>query len=913
MNRDELQKVLVALDKCCEITNHNYTVIEDSVDDWLDEIVTDGNSLEDTLDDIIEIISDWASTYSATYNSFICQQEDNEDIAFEIEFEEYKCMQVDVTTTTTSLAATTTTTINPRQVDWVISFEDYKCAQDYDPNVPDPELPIAFSAEYYSFQCQQENNPLITTTTTTSSGTTTTTTTVTPGLIQWIGYYNYHLCEQVENPDVTTTTTTAGAVIETVDFDIEFKDYKCMQTDVTTTTTTPAVTTTTTTAALTTTTTTTNLPCNTAITGANVFPATYAINIGSHTGEVTLTINTVEVPDKFIVEIDGIVVLNTGYRGDAGFQTVLYEALALQGAAPELIAGAAAGTFSFAKTSVTSIAVVKVYAPIIESKWSFSLSCVKQVTTSTTTMGEAWSGTYDNFVCEQQGNCIEYGALYNWYAATDARGISSSDDFSIPEWTDIETLLNYIDDFSIEEQAWLAAGNILRNSTFNLKYAGYRRFGEGDIETDGIFDGIDIFSMLGSATEYEGYSGLYYRHLFSLNFLNSIEKSGNPISSGVSFRLFRPATESELLLEDWTFCTPYIGNNLIQYKTVKIGTQVWLAEPLNETKYRNGDWITGFDGGVYTPISNAAWAVLTTEAMCYYDDNVLNGGCIDAPVTTTTTTTTVEVPVEVITCGETWHTGGEAYPYLYIVIGLGTGVGWVDFSIFTIDIPEKFIVEFNGLEVINTGYVGNPSLQSELNAALAAHGDSPEAIVPTPESNHYYFYKTGSTQNAIVKVFAPMPESQWEFRLRCPDGATTTTTTRPVTTTTTTAAVTTTTTAAITTTTTNAPPVSGTNTLTNTRETCTQTVTLVPANFTFTDANGDSLEYVKIVSYSLSGAGTLKYNGVVVTNNQVIQVYGGATGSFLYSLIYTPDGSLQDAYSDTITYQVRTSNNANYG
>ena len=212
MNRDELQKILVALDKCCESSNSKYTDIGDSVDEWLDNIVTDGNSLEETLDEVIEIISDWASAYSATYTSFICQQEDNEDITFEIEFEEYKCMQVDVTTTTTTLAATTTTTINPRQVDWVISFEDYKCAQDYDPNVPDPELPIAFEGEYYSFQCQQENNPLITTTTTTSSGTTTTTTTVTPGLIQWVGYYNYHICEQEENPDVTTTTTTAGAV-----------------------------------------------------------------------------------------------------------------------------------------------------------------------------------------------------------------------------------------------------------------------------------------------------------------------------------------------------------------------------------------------------------------------------------------------------------------------------------------------------------------------------------------------------------------------------------------------------------------------------------------------------------------------------------------------------------------------------
>src|SRR5574343_230354 len=120
MNRDELQRILSALDKCCERTNFNYGNIEDSIDEWLEEIENDSNSLDEVLDDIIEVISDWAASYLATYSNFICQQEDNEDIAFEIEFENYLCMQTDVTTTTTTLAITTTTTVNPRQVDWSI-------------------------------------------------------------------------------------------------------------------------------------------------------------------------------------------------------------------------------------------------------------------------------------------------------------------------------------------------------------------------------------------------------------------------------------------------------------------------------------------------------------------------------------------------------------------------------------------------------------------------------------------------------------------------------------------------------------------------------------------------------------------------------------------------------------------------
>ena len=50
------------------------------------------------------------------------------------------------------------------------------------------------------------------------------------------------------------------------------------------------------------------------------------------------------------------------------------------------------------------------------------------------------------------------------------------------------------------------------------------------------------------------------------------------------------------------------------YQIVKIGTQVWMAENLRVTHYRNGDPI---------PIvtDNAAWAGLTSGACCSYDND----------------------------------------------------------------------------------------------------------------------------------------------------------------------------------------------------------------------------------------------------------------------------------------------------
>jgi uncharacterized protein (TIGR02145 family) len=54
------------------------------------------------------------------------------------------------------------------------------------------------------------------------------------------------------------------------------------------------------------------------------------------------------------------------------------------------------------------------------------------------------------------------------------------------------------------------------------------------------------------------------------------------------------------------------------YKTVRIGNQVWMAENLKVTHYRNGDRIlTGY--------SNSQWSGLSTGAYCYYDNNRSKG------------------------------------------------------------------------------------------------------------------------------------------------------------------------------------------------------------------------------------------------------------------------------------------------
>lgn len=74
--------------------------------------------------------------------------------------------------------------------------------------------------------------------------------------------------------------------------------------------------------------------------------------------------------------------------------------------------------------------------------------------------------------------------------------------------------------------------------------------------------------------------------------------------------------------------TNYSGNKTISvntvtdidgnsYNTVKIGTQIWMAENLKTTKYRNGDPIPNVTDGTQ-------WNNLTTGAYCDYNNTVIN-------------------------------------------------------------------------------------------------------------------------------------------------------------------------------------------------------------------------------------------------------------------------------------------------
>jgi uncharacterized protein (TIGR02145 family) len=89
--------------------------------------------------------------------------------------------------------------------------------------------------------------------------------------------------------------------------------------------------------------------------------------------------------------------------------------------------------------------------------------------------------------------------------------------------------------------------------------------------------------------------------VFFLILTNSCKKK----EEGIDSIVFNPSITYGTL-------TDQDGNS---YKTVTIGTQVWMAENLKTTKYRNGDPIANVT-------DNAQWENLTTGAYCTYDNDL---------------------------------------------------------------------------------------------------------------------------------------------------------------------------------------------------------------------------------------------------------------------------------------------------
>lgn len=206
---------------------------------------------------------------------------------------------------------------------------------------------------------------------------------------------------------------------------------------------------------------------------------------------------------------------------------------------------------------------------------------------------------------------IKYGAMYNHYAITEGRGFAATGwgVMNIAEVTTFGTYLggDAVGGGKLKETGltyWDSPNTDATNEfDFNGRGTGLRS------GTDGAFGnlkGIGCCRLSNAGAT-----------LYILNAGNDDIQYASSEKSGAAVRAFRVATEEELLLPDGLVTAIYTGNDGKNYQCTKVGTQIHTADYLNETKYQNGDSIP-----VVT--DNAAWAALTTGAMCYYDNDINN-------------------------------------------------------------------------------------------------------------------------------------------------------------------------------------------------------------------------------------------------------------------------------------------------
>ena len=142
--------------------------------------------------------------------------------------------------------------------------------------------------------------------------------------------------------------------------------------------------------------------------GGISYPTTQSVTLTSSTGTVVLNYDALVVPDRFIVEWNSSVVIDTGYRGSTFYDfggvgrssftnslTGLIDPITLN-TYPDLatypddgyprIVGIGLGTASFVKNLASNtFATIKVYAPMTSTAWSYTMNCPSNTTTTTTT------------------------------------------------------------------------------------------------------------------------------------------------------------------------------------------------------------------------------------------------------------------------------------------------------------------------------------------------------------------------------------------------------------------------------------------------------------------------------------------------------------------------------------------------
>ncbi len=204
---------------------------------------------------------------------------------------------------------------------------------------------------------------------------------------------------------------------------------------------------------------------------------------------------------------------------------------------------------------------------------------------------------------------INYGYLYNWYAATDVRGIAPIG-WHVPTNAEFATFIAFVgvtNANNLKETGvdYWAAPNSLATDLYGFKArgAGARYWVDGSFNS-GTFecDIKEVIYLLKS-------DDLFLYHIL----YNNLDINGTPVAPniGASIRCIRDTIDGWVSGEQ---VADYDGNI---YDTVQVGTQVWMVQNLAVAHYN--------DGSIIPEVTDdGAWVALATGARCSYDNDESN-------------------------------------------------------------------------------------------------------------------------------------------------------------------------------------------------------------------------------------------------------------------------------------------------
>jgi len=246
--------------------------------------------------------------------------------------------------------------------------------------------------------------------------------------------------------------------------------------------------------------------------------------------------------------------------------------------------------------------------------------------------------TINNAYCG--GVC--FGFLYNRYTVDDVRELTSANEWTVPTQAQYNALTSYIEAdgyIGISGTALKIGSTAYWEDDDGVDAYEFGARGSGARSNTGVFQSFKTYGSLWTNTD-SGISGVRFG-IYTTSISTSTNTTPVGKNNGYGIRIVKDATG----IPDGT-TTTYTGNDGKTYNAVCINELYWLTENLEETKYRNGDYIQGYSASGYIPIDNTTWAGLSTGVLCLYDDN-LDYACKGAilgttttiiPVTTTTTT-----------------------------------------------------------------------------------------------------------------------------------------------------------------------------------------------------------------------------------------------------------------------------------